>query len=235
MLDTYKDSPTRPPTESDVQAILSIASSNATTFKSANLQKERMKVKKTSTKKTKPIASTTKPMLESSSLSRIPLKSSASGQQGRGESLTASLIIKSEFATSSDQKLQRHKRRHSALEDDKTSGSESEHIDVEGEFVPVIGGPSLPLPSPPPPVIVKQPFYAASNVQSHDFSSLVVSLPLKYLSQDQGRSDGRRRQVDGPITEGKPSKAKKRKKHKKHSGDKESLETPLKLKIKVRS
>ena len=152
------------------------------------------------------------------------------------ESLTASLI-KSQFATSSNQKLQRNKRRHSALEEDKTSGSDSEHIDVEGDFVPVIGGPSLPLPLPsPPPVIVKQPFYAASNVQSHDFSSLVVSLPLKYMSQDQGRSDGRQRLVDGPITEGgirKSSKAKKRKKHKKHSGDKESLEKSLKLKIKV--
>ena len=250
-LDAFKDSPSRPPTESDVQAILSIAGTCNTG--SIDLKKEKMRQKRKPSKKPKPKLSnteTTSSKLQSDTPTalnntRIPLKTVESDKiavrHGSAEPITTTSMLLSEHYSKKDksEKPLRHKRRHSVLEDDN-SDSENEHIDVEGGFVPRLTVDNSPCDTQS---TMKQPFYATSvNDDSTKEKSFVVHYPLKQLSlkctklpidvrtNEQRMDDNVSSDGNVHIQQQKQKKEKKEKKEKKHRRHKKK---ELKLKIRL--
>ena len=164
-LDSYKESPSEPVSATDVQAILDGATSNS----GLNLKKERSQMrKKAGTKRSRKNVDTDakQPSDSSSSINmpRIPLKNSVTA---------TSHILSSEFDSSrKTNKLHKRKRKHSLLEEEK-SDSESEHIDVEGGFVPCLTVDTHIESSQITAAGLKQPFYANNDTKSRPTVPLV--------------------------------------------------------------
>ncbi len=186
-LDAFKDSPSKPVTEYDVQAILS----NVNTPNSFNLKKEKKRQKhKLSQKPSKTGTTTGNKLLSADTVpsfnnTRIPLKTVDSDKisirHGSAEPIATSVLLSEHYSRKDKlvREPQRHKRKHSVLEDDK-SDSENEHIDVEGGFVPqlTVDSPLTDINQ----VTMKQPFYANNVDNGSRNKSLIVHFPLKQLS-----------------------------------------------------
>lgn len=249
-LDSFKESPSKPPSDSDFNAILNTAhDSNVIASKSNNLTKEKflrtVKMKKRP-KLSSEKDSTQNPSKSKSLKSKIPLKSSSKGDSNvlnrhapHGLTESASHILSAELKTGIIK--QDRKRKHSVI-DEQRSDSENEQVDIESyyEHEMTTNSPSVNSSSGNTSSAVgKQPFYASTGADNDESStSLVVSLPLH---STKPKID----EVDHIIEENtmmQSTDQKKRKKHhrqrkKKHAlQDKDSSKTdkPLTLKISVK-
>lgn len=232
MLDSFKDSPSKPPTESDFNAILNTAhDSNVIASKSRNLSKEKsMKHKDSSKKRSKLSPERDNPSKSESlkNMSRIPLKSSK-GDNMYNRTESASHILSSELKTGKKLDKQDRKRKRNLIEE--KSDSENEQIDVESHYDhQLTANPSsMSSSNNCHSSTTKQPFYAASD----NDSSLVVRLPLPLKTPTVSKIDHTIGEHHNPsiihqITE--TTHKQKLKKHKKHHRQHRMKKTTLQAK-----
>ena len=224
LVDTF-DSPNTalPPTESDFLAILSTDSSSTNTLQSKNLKKEKMK-KAVSKNSKQNVAAENQPYLHSGNTGSLSSKVKTNPKTGEGvlvshglpESVTASILLSGlESSKKSDGTDIPSAKKRKWMEDEN-SGSEQEHIDVEGDGNPqeyslLLQGSSNSVPA------VKQPFY-----QGRKEDSLMVKYPLGSFDGSKIHTDSKLADTVNEITEtdhpleGKVTRKKKSKKRKKH-------------------